>query len=176
MGRGAAGVRGIELRENDEVVGMSVVEPGRASVLTVCQNGYGKRTDLEEYRIQHRGGIGLISIQASERNGDCVALRLVGDTDDLLFVTDKGTLLRTKANEISQIGRNTQGVRLVKTDESEKVVGVEVVQESVEPAEIETLVLDGAGGTEGFEGAEVEDAGEGGGDGDGGPEDEPAES
>jgi len=181
MGRGAAGVRGIELRENDEVVGMSVVEPGRASVLTVCQNGYGKRTDLEEYRIQHRGGIGLISIQASERNGDCVALRLVGDTDDLLFVTDKGTLLRTKANEISQIGRNTQGVRLVKTDESEKVVGVEVVQESVEPAEIETLVLDGAGGTEGFEGAEgaeVEDEGEGDGDGRGdpGPEDEPAES
>jgi DNA gyrase subunit A len=181
MGRGAAGVRGIELRENDEVVGMSVVESGRGSVLTVCQNGYGKRTDLEEYRIQHRGGIGLISIQASERNGDCVALRLLGDTDDLLFVTDKGTLLRTKANEISIIGRNTQGVRLVKTDESEKVVGVEVVQESVVPAETETLVLDGAGGGEGFEGAggaEVEDEGEGGGidEGDGGPEDEPAES
>ena len=165
MGRGASGVRGIELREGDEVVGMSVVEEGRTGVLTVCQNGYGKRTDLEEYRVQHRGGIGLISIQASERNGDCVALRLVAATDDLLFVTDRGTLLRTKVAEISSIGRNTQGVRLVKTEETESVVGVEVVEETVEPEEPETLVLDGSGGHDegdGEPGSPEED--EGGGD------------
>jgi DNA gyrase subunit A len=129
MGRSTRGVRGIELREGDAVVSMTTLEEGLTHVLTVCENGYGKRSEIEEYRQQNRGGIGIITIQASERNGPCVAVRLVGDDDHLMLVTDRGQVIRTKVKEISVIGRNTQGVRIMEMEPGERVVAVEPIAE-----------------------------------------------
>ncbi len=126
MGRGARGVKGINLRKGDNVVDMVVAEEG-ASLLTVCEKGYGKRTELEDYRAQHRGGIGLINIKTSDRNGSVVALKAVKDEDDIMIMTAKGIIIRTGLDEIREIGRNTQGVRLIKLEDDDKVVAVERV-------------------------------------------------
>jgi len=131
MGRSARGVKGINLRKGDNVVDMVVAEEG-ASLLTVCEKGYGKRTELEDYRPQHRGGIGLINIKTSERNGNVVALKAVKDEDDIMIMTAKGIIIRTGLDEIREIGRNTQGVRLIKLEDDDKVVAVERVIKSAE--------------------------------------------
>jgi DNA gyrase subunit A len=123
MGRTARGVRGISLGNKDEVVSMEVIE-GDASILTVTENGYGKRSELNEYRVQSRGGSGIITIKVSDRNGPVVGVRQVTDADDIMLVTDGGKIIRSRAKEISTIGRNTQGVRLISLDEGEKVVSV----------------------------------------------------
>ncbi|MBP7744534.1 MAG: DNA gyrase subunit A [Phycisphaerae bacterium] len=123
MGRTARGVRGITLGRDDVVVDMVVIEPGM-SVLTVCENGYGKRTDVEEYRLTHRGGKGVINIRATERNGPVVALRAVTDDDSLILITAGGNLMRMPLDELREIGRATQGVRLIRLDEGDKVVAV----------------------------------------------------
>ncbi|MCK6455047.1 MAG: DNA gyrase subunit A [Phycisphaerae bacterium] len=123
MGRGAAGVRGISLRGDDIVVDMAVARPGM-SMLTVCENGYGKRTNLDEYRLQRRGGSGVINIRTTERNGRVVALRSVEDTDELMMITANGIMLRTAVAELREIGRATQGVRLIRVDEGDRVVAV----------------------------------------------------
>ena len=123
MGRTAFGVRGISLREDDEVVAMEVVRQG-GTVLTVAQNGYGKRTELEEYRLQSRGGVGIINIQTSDRNGKVVGIAYVTDDDELMLISQQGMILRMKAGDIRTIGRATQGVRLIEMEEGDAVVSV----------------------------------------------------
>ncbi len=128
MGRTSYGVRGIRLRGDDAVVGMVVAEVG-ADLLTACQNGYGKRTAIEEYPIKGRGGQGVISIKVTGRNGPVVGLRLCRDGDDAIFITESGMVVRTSIADISRIGRNTQGVRLVNLKESDRLVSFEAVSE-----------------------------------------------
>jgi DNA gyrase subunit A len=123
MGRQAHGVRGINLEGDDEVVGMVVINGGDdpASLLTVCARGYGKRTLLAEYRSQSRGGKGLIDIQTSDRNGPVVAVAKVTDADEVMLTTTGGILIRTRMADLRTIGRNTQGVRLIRVDEGDTV-------------------------------------------------------
>ena len=122
MGRTAYGVRGISLRD-DEVVAMEVVRAGSA-VLTVTENGYGKRTDLEEYRVQSRGGLGIINIQTTDRNGRVVGLACVTEDDEVMLVTEAGKILRTGVADVRIIGRATQGVRMIEIDEGDRVVSL----------------------------------------------------
>jgi DNA gyrase subunit A len=123
MGRTARGVRGMDLRGDDRVVDMAVISGG-ASLLTVCENGYGKRTDIDEYRLTNRGGKGVINIKATARNGRVVALKAVGDEDDLMMITANGIMIRMGLQAIREIGRATQGVRLIRVDEGDRVVAV----------------------------------------------------
>ncbi|RPI51699.1 MAG: DNA gyrase subunit A, partial [Acidobacteria bacterium] len=123
MGRAAYGVRGITLREGDEVVAMEVVRPG-STLLTVAENGYGKRTELDEYRVQSRGGVGIINIQTTERNGRVVGMASVHDEDEFMLITQQGKILRTVARDIRTIGRATQGVRLIEIDADDRVVSL----------------------------------------------------
>ncbi|HRX86782.1 MAG TPA: DNA gyrase C-terminal beta-propeller domain-containing protein, partial [Phycisphaerae bacterium] len=123
MGRSARGVRGMTLEKSDEVVDLVVIDAG-GSVLTVCENGYGKRTALDEYRLTRRGGKGVINIKTTERNGDVVAVRAVSDEDELMFITRKGIMLRTDLTEVREIGRATQGVRMIRLDEDDAVASV----------------------------------------------------
>lgn len=123
MGRTAAGVRGIKLAEGQKVIALIVESEGM--VLTATENGYGKRTALEEYPSKGRGGQGVISIQTTERNGPVVGAVLVGDHDDIMLISNAGTLVRTRVNEISVVGRNTQGVRLINLGVGEKLQGID---------------------------------------------------
>lgn len=126
MGRVSRGVRGIKLRAGDEVVGMVIVEE-KASLFTVCENGYGKRTGIDNYRAQARGGMGLKNIKTSARNGRVVALKAVQSGDDLMLITANGMIIRTGLDEIRSIGRNTQGVRLIKLKPGDKLVAAEKI-------------------------------------------------
>jgi DNA gyrase subunit A len=128
MGRVAAGNIGIRMEPGDEVVGMEVLDEG-AAILTVTENGYGKRTRTGEYRIQGRGGKGILTIKTSERNGPVVYAYQVTDQDQLMIITEQGKIIRLRAGEISVIGRNTQGVKLIDLGEGEKVVAVAKVIE-----------------------------------------------
>jgi DNA gyrase subunit A len=131
MGRASRGVRGIALSEGDQVVRMTVVREG-GSLLTICQNGFGKRTLFEEYRPQRRGGKGLIDIRTTDRNGPVVtALAIVGDPD-VMFMTSGGMLVRIAMRGVRDIGRNTQGVRLIRVKEGDKLVGAELVEDDGE--------------------------------------------
>ncbi len=123
MGRGATGVRGVNLVDDDVVVDMAVARPGQ-DLLTVCEGGFGKKTPIEEYRLTRRGGKGVINIKATDRNGKVVALKSVTDTDDLMFISAKGIVLRTESTSMREIGRATQGVRLIRLEEGDKVVAV----------------------------------------------------
>jgi DNA gyrase subunit A len=140
MGRVSRGVRGIKLRAKDTVVDM-VISEEKASLLTVCENGYGKRTSLANYRPQSRGGVGLINIKTTARNGKVVALKAVHDKDELMMITASGIIIRTGLEQIRSIGRNTQGVRLIKLKAGDKLVAAEkivseepVLQKDSEPA------------------------------------------
>ncbi len=126
MGRASRGVRGIRLRSGDAVVGMVIVEE-KAALFTVCENGYGKRTGLENYRSQSRGGVGLKNIKTSTRNGKVVALKAVQNKDDLMMITANGMIIRTGLDEVRSIGRNTQGVRLIKLKTGDKLVAAEKI-------------------------------------------------
>ena len=128
MGRSAYGVRGMQLREGDEVVGMSVIE-NDSFVLTVCENGYGKRTEAVEYRTQTRGGIGLKDIQTSRRNGPVVALTCVTDRHEVFLVTEQGQIIRMRAADLRPIGRDTQGVKLMDLAEGDRVVSLALLLE-----------------------------------------------
>lgn len=134
MGRAARGVYGIDVSEGDQVVSIEIVQPGM-SLLTVTTKGYGKRTSLEEYRIQSRGGKGIITIKTTEKNGEVVSSQQVKDTDSIMIITDRGTLLRMAVSGIPVIGRNTQGVRLIKLEPEESVASVAVVREDDETKE-----------------------------------------
>ena len=123
MGRMASGVRGISLRKGDEVVAMTVVRPG-GTLLTVTENGFGKRTELGEYRVQSRGGIGIIDIHASKRNGRVAGVAYVEHDDELMLITQQGKILRMVTADIRPIGRATQGVRLIEIDEDDRVVSL----------------------------------------------------
>jgi DNA gyrase subunit A len=132
MGRTAFGVRGISLREDDEVVAMEVVKPG-GTLLTVTALGYGKRTPLDEYRVQSRGGLGLKNLEITEKNGHVIDIAQVSDGKELLLITEQGKILRTPTDDIRTIGRATQGVRLMDLDGGDKVVSVALVDKFEEP-------------------------------------------
>jgi DNA gyrase subunit A len=127
MGRTAAGVRGIKLRGKDHVVDLALVEED-ATLLTVCENGYGKRTEFSEYTSQRRGGQGLIDIKASRRNGKVVAVREVTEEEELILVTHNGMAVRIPVDSISCIGRRTQGVKLVTTEKDDTVSGIVTIR------------------------------------------------
>jgi len=123
MGRTASGVRGMRLKDEEHIISLIISEEG--TVLTLTENGYGKRTKIAEYPIHKRGGQGVIAMQTSERNGNLVGAVLVDDEDELMLITDGGTLVRTRTNEISILGRNTQGVRVIRPGKNEKVIGLD---------------------------------------------------
>jgi DNA gyrase subunit A len=170
MGRNAYGVKGITLEEGDEVVFAGVVPRPREgepvpTILTVTANGYGKRTELAEYRVQSRGGKGLITIKTTARNGPVVAASSVLESEEVMLITNKGMLIRMPAKGISVIGRNTQGVRLIAVESrDEQVAGVARVAETSPEAE---AVANAEGGPEVGDATAAGDAGT---DGDGGPE------
>jgi DNA gyrase subunit A len=124
MGRTAQGVVGIRLDEDDYVVGVSIAKDN-LTVLTVTENGYGKRTEVKEYRIQHRGGKGIINIQTQERNGEVVAMLSVSDDEDIVAVATDGKLLRIPVKSTRVIGRNTKGVQLMHLREGAKIASVD---------------------------------------------------
>jgi DNA gyrase subunit A len=128
MGRVAAGNIGIRMGVEDTLVGMEALDEG-ATILTATENGFGKRTKTEEYRSQSRGGKGILTIKTSERNGPVVSSFQVTDQDQLMIITEHGKIIRLRAGDISVIGRNTQGVKLIELAEGEKVVGVAKVME-----------------------------------------------
>jgi DNA gyrase subunit A len=144
MGRNAAGVRGIRLPEGEEVISLIIPDPA-GLILTASENGFGKLTPVEEFPVHGRGGQGVIAMQTTERNGRLVAATQVATTDELMLMSSSGTLVRTRAGEISVLGRNTQGVRLIRLDDGERLVGVEPVEpENVEPDEGDGEIVDGA--------------------------------
>ena len=149
MGRTAAGVKGITLEAGDLVVAAELAREG-ATLLTVTEKGYGKRSALSEYRRTHRGGKGIIDIKTSERNGPVVAVAQVTDADELMLITNKGMLIRTRIAEINVIGRNTQGVRLIDLQQDgEKVVGATRAPEDREADAAAAAAEEGAAGVEG---------------------------
>ena len=135
MGRTATGVRGIRLPEGHKVISLIIAAEG--TVLNITENGFGKRTRLAEFTQHKRGGQGMIAIQTSERNGAVVGATLVTETDEIMLITSGGILVRTRVNEISIVGRNTQGVRVIRLDKKEKVVGVDRVDGLPDEEDIE---------------------------------------
>jgi DNA gyrase subunit A len=123
MGRTAAGVRGLNLKGDDEVVDMIVVDE-QASLLTMCEHGYGKRTAFDEYRKQGRGGSGIINIKTTDRNGKVVGMKSIRDTDELMLITQKGKIVRTGISEMRIIGRATQGVRVITMKANDLLVAI----------------------------------------------------
>ena len=136
MGRSAHGVRGIALRPGDVVVDMAVIQAGM-SLLTVCERGMGKRTTIDEYRLTKRGGKGVINVRVTEKNGPVVALRAVTDDDALMLITGQGVLLKMTLDQLRDIGRATQGVRLIRVGEDDKVVAVAQVASERDEREAE---------------------------------------
>jgi DNA gyrase subunit A len=139
MGRSSHGVRGINLREGDKVIGMDVIEDEQQHVLAISANGYGKRTPIADWRVQNRGGLGIIAMETSERNGPLVALRVVRAGDQIMVITNGGQIIRTYADEVREAGRNTQGVRIIRIGEGEQVVDVEPVADKDDGEEVQHL-------------------------------------
>jgi DNA gyrase subunit A len=135
MGRTAGGVRGIKLAGDAKLI--SLIIAGEGCVLTATENGYGKRTQMDQYPCHGRGGQGVIAIQGGERNGAVVGAVQVTDDDQIMLITNGGTLVRTRVAEVSIQGRNTQGVRLINLSKDEKLVGMERVEEQDEVADTE---------------------------------------
>jgi DNA gyrase subunit A len=169
MGREAAGVRGIKLGDGQEVVGLIVV--GEGNVLTASENGYGKLTPLDDFPAHGRGGQGVIALQTTDRNGNCVAALQVQSGQEVMLISSTGTLVRTPVDEISVVGRNTQGVRLIRLGEGERLVGIEHIDESLEGAGDGEAPVGGAG--EGAPTNEAAPAGETSGEGSAGTPDAP---
>ncbi|MCK7593309.1 DNA gyrase subunit A [Pseudomarimonas salicorniae] len=149
MGRTATGVRGMRLAEGEKVVSMIVAE-GDGDILTACENGFGKRTPLEEYPKKGRGTQGVIGIQTTERNGALVGAVQLDESHEIMLISNQGTLVRTRANEITRVGRNTQGVTLIRLPDDESLVGV-VAVETLEEEDEDGL--EGGANGEGGEGA-----------------------
>ncbi|MDH5232616.1 MAG: DNA gyrase subunit A, partial [Gammaproteobacteria bacterium] len=130
MGRNAYGVRGIKLGKGQSVIALIIGDGNEDTmVLTATANGYGKRTPISDYPVHGRGGQGVISIQTTDRNGAVVAAGLVTEGDEMMLISDGGTLVRTRVDEVSVVGRNTQGVRLINLDQGERLSGVERICE-----------------------------------------------
>ncbi|MEO5573082.1 MAG: DNA gyrase subunit A [Gammaproteobacteria bacterium] len=132
MGRTACGVRGIRLGQGQRIISLIIADEG--TVLTATEKGYGKRTSIEDYPVHGRGGQGVISIQTSTRNGQVVGAVLVNDDDEIMLITNAGTLVRTRVNEVSVTGRNTQGVKLISLSEDEKLIGIECLADADDAA------------------------------------------
>jgi DNA gyrase subunit A len=130
MGRSAKGVKGVGLREKDQVVALvTFARDADATLMTVCEKGYGKRTPVADYPVKGRGGLGVITIKTTERNGKVVGCRLATDEEELMLITNGGKVIRMPVAGIPTLGRNTQGVRLVRVDEGESVVAIESLAE-----------------------------------------------
>ena len=128
IGRVSQGVIGMRLDDDDEVIGMeSVIAGGKATLLAITENGFGKRTELDEYRVQKRGGRGVITYKITPKTGKLVGVRIATEEDDVMLITDTGTIIRLKVNEISILGRSTQGVTLMRTNDGGKVVSIETL-------------------------------------------------
>ena len=136
IGRTAQGVIGIRI-DDDEVIGMeSVIRGGKATLLAITENGFGKRTETDEYRVQARGGRGVITYKITPKTGKLVGVKVVSGDEDVMLITDKGTIIRMKVEEISILGRSTQGVTLMRTTDGGKVVSIEILEpENVEEKE-----------------------------------------
>ena len=126
MGRTAAGVRGLKLSDDDKVIALNILSEG--AIITASENGYGKLTPVDEFSRQGRGGQGVIAIRTAGRNGSVVGALQVGTEDEIMLITSAGTLVRTPVAEISVMGRNTQGVRLIRLDEEDRLVGIERIE------------------------------------------------
>ncbi len=132
MGRTSQGVIGIRLNKDDDVIGMECIYEGsKATLLAITENGFGKRTELDEYRVQTRGGKGVITYKITPKTGVIVGIRIVTESDDVMLITDTGTIIRINAKDISVLGRSTQGVTLMRTNEG-KVVSIEKIPEEDE--------------------------------------------
>jgi DNA gyrase subunit A len=162
MGRTAHGVKSASLEEGDVVVSMVAVRRD-ATLLSITENGYGKRSPIEDYRVSHRGGLGIITIKTTDRNGQVVAVKEVVDTDQLMIMTTQGQVIRVPVAGISVIGRNTQGVRLIQLDENDKVSDVArvVIDDEAEAAELGPIELGGDVVDEASEASEPGDDGAG---------------
>lgn len=133
IGRVAQGVIGIRLDEDDEVIGMeSVISGGKSTLLAITENGFGKRTELDEYRVQIRGGKGVITYKITPKTGKLVGVRIANGEDDVMLITDTGTIIRLKVKEVSVLGRSTQGVTLMRTSDGGKVVSIETLTPDIE--------------------------------------------
>ena len=136
IGRVSQGVIGIRIDEDDEVIGMeSIIAGGKATLLAITENGFGKRTELDEYRVQIRGGKGVITYKVTQKTGKLVGARIATDDEDVMLITDKGTIIRLKVKDISVLGRSTQGVTLMRTTDGGKVVSMETLTPEI--AEVE---------------------------------------
>ncbi len=144
LGRVSQGVKGIELTEDEKIIGMEIIDDS-VEILSVTSQGYGKRTSVSEYRKQSRGGKGILAMRLTEKNGEIIDIKPVTDKDDLMIISDKGQVIRTKISGISLMGRTTQGVRLIKLKEGEAVVAVEKIIDPDE--EVETVAAASAEGT-----------------------------
>jgi DNA gyrase subunit A len=129
MGRGAAGVRGIKLPDGHEVIALTIMHDGL--ILTATENGYGKRTPVDDFPVQGRGGQGVIAIQTTDRNGRTVGAIQVEQEDEIMLISSNGTLVRTGVEDISIMGHNTQGVRLIRVERGQRLVGLARI-ESIE--------------------------------------------
>ena len=128
IGRVSQGVIGIRLDDDDEVIGMeSIITGSKATLLTITENGFGKRTELDEYRVQLRGGRGLITYKVTPKTGELVGVKIADENQDVMLITDTGTIIRMSVGEISVLGRSTQGVTLIRTNDGGKVVSVEII-------------------------------------------------
>jgi len=146
MGRTARGVKGVNLAKGDGVIGVEVGAE-EATVLSVTENGFGKRTEFEDYPLQHRGGKGVINIKASKRNGDVMGTKTVTDRDGLMIITTGGIIIRVAISDIRVISRNTQGVRLIRLDEGDTVGGVATIAAGEdEEVELSEVAEEGEGG------------------------------
>ena len=133
MGRTSQGVIGIRLSDEDEVIGMeSIITGSNATLLAITENGFGKRTELDEYRVQARGGKGVITYKITPKTGELIGVKIADDTQDVMLITDTGTIIRMSVKEISILGRSTQGVTLMRTNDGGKVVSIEIVEKDEE--------------------------------------------
>ncbi len=133
IGRTAQGVIGIRLDEDDEVIGMeSIIAGGKATLLAITENGFGKRTELDEYRVQTRGGKGVITYKITPKTGKLVGIRITTEEDDVMLITDNGTIIRLNVKDISVLGRATQGVTLMRTNDGGKVVSIETLSPEID--------------------------------------------
>jgi DNA gyrase subunit A len=159
MGRTARGVRGIKMANEYKMIALIIPDPTK-QILTVCEQGYGKRTLVDDFPVYGRGGQGVIGIQTSDRNGPVVGAAQVSESDEIMLISDKGTLVRTRVTEVSVQGRNTQGVRLIRLKDGENLVGLEQVDEPEEVEELEASIDDQAESVEGSEPAADPDTNE----------------
>ena len=137
MGRNAGGVRGISLRDGDKLIGMCTFgRDSEATLITVCERGFGKRTQLTDYPTKNRGGKGVITIKTTARNGEVSGVRIVADDDHMILISNRGKLIRIRVRDIPLQGRATQGVRIMRVDDGEQVAAIERLAEPADESGI----------------------------------------